>query len=143
MVRNGLGIVVRRVASISVLVAVAGCSCPPEDPAAQVNVGGVYSYGGDSFYLLRGTITFEQEGDVVRVTGVTYENSGDRDLVGEGVLQGNKLPIVLVPKNGDTDYRAEVTFLFSNDGESFCVEFADTNGDTGGMGTYRGTRIES
>jgi hypothetical protein len=119
----------------------AGCTCPPEIPTAKVDVSGTYSYSGDSIFLLRGTITFEQEEDVVRVTGVTYENSRDRDLVGESVLRGNRLPITLVPKNGDTDYRADVTFLFSDDGETFCVEFSDTNGDAGGMGTYQGTKV--
>ena len=78
---------------------------------------------------------------VVRVTDTTYENAFDRALEGEGTLESNRLAITLVPKNGETDYSAEVLFLFGEDGETFCVEFDDSNGDTGPMGTYRGRRV--
>jgi len=119
-----------------------GGLCPGPDAGALVTVAGIYRYEGDSPFLLRGTITFEQDGDTVRVTRVTYENSADRPLVGEGTLHGNRLDIGLVPENGDPDYHAQVSFLFGADGATFCVEFADTNGDTGPMGTYTGRRSE-
>ncbi|HOB73395.1 MAG TPA: hypothetical protein PKG54_02615 [Phycisphaerae bacterium] len=130
------------------LLAGSGCPaqqepCPEENSAAVVNVAGVYRYFGTRPFLLIGTITFEQEGDLVRVTDTTYENSNDRRLMGEAVLQGNRLEIQLVPQNGDTNYRADVLFLFSEDGNEFCVEFSDTNGDAGDLGTYRGTRLSS
>ncbi len=113
--------------------------CPAEDPIAQVDVAGTWRYSGADIFKLRGTITFEQQGSQVRVTDTTYDNSGDRRLQSEFTpLQGNKLVIVLTPKNGDTDYRADVTFLFRPDGDRFCVEFSDTNGDSGPMGTYTG-----
>jgi hypothetical protein len=117
-----------------------GGDCPAENPAAAVNaVAGTYRYSGDNLFLLRGTITFEQQNNMVRVTDTTYENSSDRRLRSEfTALQGNKLVAVLTPINGDTDYRADVTFLFSEDGRRFCVAFSDTNGDTGDMGTYVG-----
>ena len=92
-------------------------------------------------FLLRGTITFEQDGTRVRVTDTTYENAFDRALEGEGTLEGNRLLITLVPRNGETDYSAEVLFLFGDEGATFCVEFDDTNGDAGPMGTYRGERL--
>lgn len=115
-------------------------TCPDEDPSASVDVAGVFRYFGERPLMLSGTITFEQEGNLVRVIDTTYDFSGDRRLMGEAVLQGNRLTIQLVPRNGDTDYRADVTFLFNKDGDEFCVEFSDTNGDTGGMGSYRGYR---
>jgi hypothetical protein len=31
-------------------------------------------------------------------------------------------------------------FVFSEDGSRFCVEFSDTNFDTGHYGSYRGVR---
>ncbi len=117
-------------------------TCPAEQPSASINVAGTYRYAGDSIFLLRGTITFVQEGELVHVTGVTYDNSGDRDLVSDPTrLEGNRLGMLLRPKNGDPDYRAIVTFIFTEDGDEFCVEFNDTNGDAGPLGTYRGTRI--
>lgn len=118
-------------------------SCATDQPnATGINVAGTYRYAGDSIFLLRGTITFAQEGDLVRVTGTTYDNSGDRDLISQPTaLQGNRLDAVLTPKNGDPDYRAEVRFLFGDGGDTFCVEFSDTNGDAGPMGTYRGVRV--
>lgn len=116
-------------------------TCPSEDPAAAIDVAGVFRYAGDRLGRLTGTITFEQEGNLVRVTDTTYDFSHDRRLQGEATLQGNGLTIQLLPKNGDTDYRANVVFLFNNDGSEFCVAFADTNGDGGGLGIYRGWRI--
>lgn len=115
--------------------------CVSSDPAAQVDVAGLFEYGGASRFLLKGTITFEQEGDLVRVTDTTYTNAFDRALEGEATLEGNRLLIELVPKNGDPDYTAEVLFLFGEGGQTFCVEFTDTNGDEGVMGTYSGRRI--
>jgi len=115
--------------------------CASEDPAATIDVTGTYRFFGlSSPYLMRGTITFEQTGSTVRVTGMTYENSHDRTLEGEGTLAGNRLDILLVPTNGDTDYEADITFLFGDDGDTFCVSFSDTNLDTGPMGSYRGER---
>jgi hypothetical protein len=74
----------------------------------------------------------------------SYDNSSDRALESAFTpLHGNRLDIVLTPRNGDTNYRADVTFIFSDDGDTFCVEFSDTNGDTGGMGSYRGVRQPS
>jgi len=116
--------------------------CAPEDPGAAVAVAGIFRYEGASPFLLRGTITFEQSGDTVRVTSVTYENSADRPLVGEGTLSGNRLDIELVPENGDPDYHALVTFLFGDGGSTFCVGFADSNGDAGTQGTYTGARVD-
>ena len=116
-------------------------SCVTFDASADVDVSGIFEYSGVFQFLLRGTITLEQEGATVRVTDTTYENAFDRALEGEGTLEGNRLGITLVPKNGETDYSAEVIFLFGEDGETFCVEFDDTNGDAGPMGTYRGRRI--
>jgi hypothetical protein len=133
---------------LTVLVAgvLAGCSANAETPAAKGLAGvpavaGTFRYQGSSFaFFLIGTITFEQSGDTVRVTQVTYDNSNDRPLVGEGTLHGNQLDILLVPENGDTDFEADVTFVFSADGSTFDVSFSDTNGDNGGLGSYQGTR---
>lgn len=116
-------------------------TCAAQEAGADVNVAGIYRYGGDSPRLLSGTITFEQEGEVVRVLDTTYDLTADRRLEGTAVLRGNRLTIQLVPRNGDTDYTADVTFLFSDGGDEFCVEFSDTNGDAGPMGTYKGVRI--
>lgn len=118
-----------------------GQTCPAEDPTAGVNVVGTYSYEGNPLTApLVGTITFAQEGDFVTVTGTTYQPaSPDRDLTGTGTLQGNVLNITLVPKDG-TFYRATLKFVFSGDGNKFCVEFSDTNGDSGPLGSYRGQR---
>ncbi|MGH7162737.1 MAG: hypothetical protein ACREID_04575 [Planctomycetota bacterium] len=114
---------------------------PPVDLPAPILVTGTYAYQGTApEFSLRGTIAFEQVGDVVRVVEVVYDNSGDRPLIGEATLEGDRLEISLVPENGDTDFRADVTFVFNEDRSSFQVEFADTNGDTGGLGSYVGTR---
>ncbi len=130
----------------------AGCdssegSAPPavtwdceELPLAVVDVTGVYRYLGQGVYSLRGTITFDQTGATVRVVGTTYDNANDRDLEGVGTIVGNRLDITLVPVNGDVDYEADVTFLFSPDGDEFCCGFDDTNDDTGPLGSYTGVR---
>ena len=115
--------------------------CATEDAGAAVDVNGVYDYRGDRApYLLRGTITFEQTGTTVRVLDTTYANVNDRRLEGEGTIVGNRLEITIVPINGDTDYEADLIFLFGDGGDTFCVSFSDTNEDVGGMGSYRGTR---
>jgi len=123
----------------------AGCSSDPAPPAAAVigtpQVAGTFRYqGGASGFFLRGSITFEQEDDTVRVVEVTYDNSNDRQLVGEGELDLNVLDIVLVPENGDTNFEADCKFVFSADGSRFDVEFSDTNGDNGPLGSYFGAR---
>ena len=77
----------------------------------------------------------------MRVTGTTYaNNANDRSLMGEADLAGNRLDIVLVPVNGDMDFEANVTFMFSEDSETFVASFSDTNGDMGPLGSYTGTR---
>jgi hypothetical protein len=115
--------------------------CADADPSAVVQVSGTYDYGGDTSLSLIGTITFEQQGDLVRVTDTTYLNSNDRPLQSEfAPLDGNTLVLKLTPKNGDTNYQADVTFRFSKGGEIFCVEFSDTNGDAGVLGSYHGAK---
>jgi hypothetical protein len=112
-----------------------------EQPLAAPDVNGVYRYEGSGPpYFLRGTITFEQTGATVRVLDTTYDNAADRALEGQGTLVGNRLDILLVPRNGDPDYEAEITFLFSPDGDFFCCAFSDTNSDAGPLGSYRGER---
>lgn len=111
-----------------------------ELPGADVDVTGTYKYFSSTGYFLRGTITFEQTGKTVKCTGTTYDNSGDRQLKGEATIAGNRLDIALAPINGDTDYEATVTFLFSPNGELFCCGFDDTNGDVGPLGAYEGIR---
>ncbi|NOT01597.1 MAG: hypothetical protein HOP29_13325 [Phycisphaerales bacterium] len=116
---------------------------PPGDPgAAGLNVSGEFRYTGLApFFNLSGTITFEQDDDVVRVTMTTYDAGTDRPLIGAGALSGNVLNIVLVPENGDTNYRADVEFIFGENGDTFSVAFSDTNGDIGGPGSYSGQRV--
>ncbi len=111
-----------------------------ELPTAVVDVTGVYRYASATGYFLRGTVTFEQTGTTVRCTRTTYDNANDRELMGEATLVGNRLDIRLVPLNGDLDFSADVTFLFSPDGSQWCCSFADTNGDTGPLGSYEGVR---
>jgi len=111
-----------------------------ELPLAVVDVNGTYAYSGSTGYFLRGTITFAQVGTTVQCIGTTYANSNDRELEGTGTLVGNRLDITLVPINGDVDYEADVTFLFSPDGSQFCCGFDDTNHDTGPLGSYLGVR---
>ena len=111
-------------------------SCASVEADAGPDVAGTYRYTGS----LRGTITLEQAGNTVRLVNTTYDNADDRPLIGEGTLTGNALVMRLVPENGDTDYEAEVRFVFDATGERFCVEFTDTNGDRGGLGSYIGRR---
>ncbi|HEX5135492.1 MAG TPA: hypothetical protein VFY93_00840 [Planctomycetota bacterium] len=111
-----------------------------ELPAAVVDVTGTYDYTGSPGYFLRGTITFQQTGTTVVCTGTTYVNSNDRQLEGTATIVGNRLDITLVPINGDLDYEADVSFLFSPDGNQFCCGFSDTNFDTGPLGSYTGVR---
>lgn len=128
-----------------VLAAMSGCvpevECANESESATPNVAGTFRYGGNSVGYLSGTITFEQEGDLVRVTETTYDVTLNREVIGEAYLVGNRLDIPLTPSNGATDYRADVTFIFSDDGSTFCVEFSDTNGDEGPLGSFTGERI--
>jgi hypothetical protein len=144
---------VTRLGLLSILLLLAaGCSsdgsAPPpaaawdceELPLAVVDVNGVYRFSGEGIYSMLGTITFEQTGTTVRVVGTHYDNVDDRELEGEATIVGNKLEITLVPINGDLDYSADVTLLFSPDGESFCCAFSDTNDDVGSMGSYKGVR---
>jgi hypothetical protein len=137
-----------------VLLALLGSSCSSsgDDPVpipqwdceelgpAVVNVEGTYRYASNVGYGLRGTITFVQSGTTVTCTGTTYDNANDRELEGQATIVGNRLDITLVPINGDTDYSAEVSFLFSPDGDQFCCSFNDTNGDVGALGAYDGER---
>ena len=129
---------------------VVSTACQPQavDPCPQVDtqatmpdVAGVFRYAGVRPFLLTGTITFEQDGSTVSVVDTTYDFTGDRRLEGTGNLIGNRLEVLLVPRNGDPDYSAQVTFVFSADGNTFCVQYADTNGDSGDLGTYHGERI--
>ncbi len=111
------------------------------DPVPNPFVDGVYIYSGNSgAFPLRGLITFEQDGDTVRVLSTTYFNALDRSLKGETTIVGDTVTIRLVPVNGDTDFHADCTFVFSTDRNTFQVQFADTNGDNGPLGSYRGTR---
>ena len=122
--------------------------CPSEEPGAVIDVAGTYRYSGEgenaesgAEFRLSGTITFEQEGTQVRVTDTTYDFSGLRRLEGGFTeLAGNRLVIQLLPINGDDDYTADVTFIFTPDGNAFCVAFDDTNDDSGEMGSFRGER---
>ena len=123
--------------------------CAEEDSdAAVIDVAGVFRYSGTGMngengptFQLSGTITFEQDGRMVRVSGATYNNRALRSVQSEfAELSGNRLALVLTPNNGDTDYRAAVKFVFTEDGNQFCVEFTDTNNDNGGPGSFVGTR---
>ncbi|MHC4930615.1 MAG: hypothetical protein ACYTGV_00275 [Planctomycetota bacterium] len=84
-----------RVLPALLLIAFAGCNgsnsepagdsegvCPIENAAASIDVRGTFHYEGDFPYVLTGTITFEQNGDVVTVTNTTYDNANDRALEG-------------------------------------------------------------
>lgn len=132
---------------LSLVTIAAGCqentvvlpTCP-EATATSPAVTGTYRYRSDVFGL-SGTITFAQEGGRLFVTDTTYTTGDDRALEGDGPMQGNRATVRLVPRNGDTDYTADVTFAFTPDGNEFClVEFTDTNGDRGGEGTYVGVK---
>lgn len=123
---------------------VAGCNqipCADEKVDSSVNVAGTYRYSGFTPGYLTGTISFEQEGSTVRIVETTYDFTNNREVIGEATLNGNRLAVELTPSNGDTDYKADVTFIFSEDGRTFCVEFSDTNGDAGDLGSFTGERI--
>lgn len=139
----------------SVILATAGCAvrtpvdeCAAELEDATINVAGVFRYAGNGAnqetgtgFSLTGTITFEQQGQSVRVTDTSYDFSGLRGLESEfGDMVGNVLVLTLSPINGDTDYRADVKFVFSEDGNEFCVGFDDTNNDGGALGSFSGVR---
>jgi hypothetical protein len=118
-------------------------ACPAvADGGVTLAVNGVYRYAS-SLFELRGTISFAQQGEVVQVTGTSYDNAPrDRSVVGMAPLAGNRLDVRLVPGNGDTDYTANVSFVFTEGGRRFCVrEFSDTNGDTGGDGSFFGLQV--
>ena len=135
---------------LSVVVAVASCTdvgprvhpfpCPEIEPDAAVEVTGLYRYASGIFDL-SGTITFEQSASGVAVTDTTYDTGKDRALIGPGRLQGNRLDLVLIPRNGDTDYTANVSLVFTPGVPRFCLlEFSDTNGDKSGLASYIGER---
>jgi len=136
-------------------VAVGGCTaqtlvedCADERENATINVAGVFRYVGNGVnaetgggFNLSGTITFEQQDNKVRVTDTSYDFSGLRRLESEFAdLRGNELFLTLTPINGDTDYEAAIKFVFSEDGNEFCVEFMDTNNDQGALGSFTGVR---
>ena len=113
----------------------------PTTGLSTLDVSGTYQFVGEELpNTMKGTITFEQEGDLVRVTGTKYENNPSRELKGEATINGTRLEIVLGPINDDPTYEAEVLFIFSEDGDTFEVSFTDTNGDEGDMGSYTGVR---
>ena len=118
-------------------------TCAAFDDAAILDVSGTWNYNGDAFeYRLFGTITMEQAGNTVTVTGCTYVNAPqDRSLTGSADLDGNRLVIVLSAPADETrgPFEADCEFLFNETGTRFCVAFSDTNGDVGGMGSYTGT----
>jgi hypothetical protein len=119
----------------------AACDQAPDPAATPADISGVYRYRSLT-YALRGNIAFTQTGARVSVGGITYDNADDRPLMGEADLVGNRLDVVLVPTNGDTDYRADVAFVFDQQATSFClVSFSDTNDDFGGAQSYFGERL--
>lgn len=126
--------------------AVQDCADLRED--ATLNVAGVFRYAGNGAnaetggsFNLSGTITFEQQDNMVRVTDTTYDSVGLRRLESEFAdLQGNELVLTLNPINGDTDYQAAIKFVFGENGNEFCVGFVDTNNDQGALGSFRGVR---
>lgn len=133
------------------MMAAAGCdstpppapfACAKADPAAAVDVGGRFRYASNyRDFWMRGTILLAQTGKMVEVTETVYDNADDRPLKGAAELQGNRLDVSLVPINGDTNYRAEVSFTFGAGGANWCLlMFSDTNGDTGGLASYYGFR---
>ena len=136
-------------------VAAAGCTlqtfvedCADQREDATINVAGVFRYAGNGVnaetgggFNLSGTITFEQQDNMVRVTDTTYDFGGLRRLESEFAdLRGNELFLTLSPINGDTDYQAAIKFVFGEDGNEFCVEFLDTNSDQGALGSFTGVR---
>jgi hypothetical protein len=114
--------------------------CAEPSAAVTPEVSGVFDYAS-AISPVYGTITFEQSESEVRITDTTYANADDRPLEGVGALDGNRLQVVLTPKNGDADYEARVDLVFAEDGQSFCLlGFSDTNGDEGGAGSHWGTK---
>ena len=117
----------------------AGCGqdlgIPADPSAATPTVSGTYDWTatiqGASPGLGLGTITFAQDGDVVTITDTTHGNPADRDLMGSATFEGNVLVMQMVPRNGDPDYTADVTFRFTADGSRFDVDFTDSNNDFG------------
>ena len=107
----------------------------PDSASPTPDVAATYEWianiQGKNSYTLTGTITFEQSGNRVSVADTTHSNPANRDLIGTADLEGNVLILQMVPRNGDTDYVADVTFRFSADGDRFEVEFSDTNEDFG------------
>ncbi len=133
----------------------AGCTpqalveeCADEREDSVIMVAGVFRYAGNGVnadtgggFHISGTITFEQQDNMVRVTDTTYDFGGLRRLESEFAdLRGNELILILNPINGDTDYQAAIKFVFSEDGNEFCVEFVDTNNDQGALGSFAGVR---
>ncbi len=133
----------------------AGCTpqvlledCVDQSENATLNVAGVFRYTGNGAnaqtggtFNLSGTITFEQQEIMVRVTDTTYDSGGLRRLESEFAdLRGNELFLDLTPINGDMDYQAAIKFVFSEDGDEFCVEFMDSNSDQGALGSFTGVR---
>lgn len=122
--------------------------CASEDRNATINIAGTYRYSGgganaitEQTFSFSGTITFEQEGNMVRVSDTTYDSVGLRRVAGEFVeLLGNEFETTLTPIGGDTSYAAQVRFVFDEDGNSFCVEFMDSNNDMGELGSFTGLR---
>jgi hypothetical protein len=117
--------------------------CPTPDPAAVIDpaaLAGSYRYASGEF-LLSGTITFAAGAEGLSVIRTSYDAGRDRSLAGPGRLAGNRVDLRLSPGNGDADYLAEVALLFTAGGRRFCMlEFADSNGDRGGPGSYFGER---
>ena len=106
------------------------------EPTASIpNVDGIYEWiaeiRGANTYTLTGTITFEQDGPTVSIANTIHSNPANRDLVATADLEGNVLNMMMVPRNGDTDYTADVTMRFTSDGARFESEFDDTHDDFG------------
>jgi hypothetical protein len=128
----------RRWAPFALWLLAAAFGCSADEP---IRVEGTYLYDSKT-YALRGTITFTQTGDLIRITDTTYEMADHRPVIGEGTLRGPHLDAILVPQNGDTDYRADVKFEFSAAGRHFrLLGFTDSNGDFGGEDCYFGDRL--
>ena len=113
---------------------------------ADGQITGIYLYQGmgvnaqtDQEFRLSGTITFEPDGNRVRVSATTYDGASLRPLDSEfGELDDDTVLLSLAPSNGDSGYRAEVTFVFSSDRSEFQVTFEDTNNDMGELGSFVG-----
>ena len=116
--------------------------CPLEVDPPGLDVSGTFRYAGfirgPGAGFLSGSITFDQVSDIVNVTQTTYDFTNNREVIGQAQLVGNRLDIQLEPISGG--YTADVVFIFTPDGDEFCVEFHDTNGDFGDLGSFDGTR---